>query len=153
MRRFAALLLAAFLLSGCQVLTKQKLKPVPATLSHAQLVHAANHWCEHDRRRAKHLKNPRNTQMLERDFGIALSSTAHLIFHLRGLAPPPSDALAYRRLLATANDQELVATHLVQAIEEGQIHYAKGRARRLDVLDKRFSARARALGLKVCAKR
>ena len=39
MRRFALLLLAAFLLSGCAIVTKQELKPAAKTLTHGRLVY------------------------------------------------------------------------------------------------------------------
>jgi hypothetical protein len=71
---------------------------------------------------------------------------------LRRLPPPPSDAVAYQQLLATANNEQLVATHLMQAIEQGRIHFAKNHAKRLVVVDKRFNARASALGMDECAK-
>jgi energy-converting hydrogenase Eha subunit H len=42
MRRFPLLVLAALLLSGCGVLTKQELKPVPKTLTHGRFVYLAD---------------------------------------------------------------------------------------------------------------
>jgi hypothetical protein len=42
MRRIAYLLGAACLLSGCGILTKQELKPVPDTLSHGRFVYLAD---------------------------------------------------------------------------------------------------------------
>src|ERR1700756_230455 len=113
--RWFALLSAAFFLSGCTILNKQELRPLPPTLSHAQLVGAANGWCEHDLRRTRKLRQPKDAVALVRDLAIAVKSLGHLIFHLRGLAPPPSDAVAYRRLLATANKEQLGAAHLMQA--------------------------------------
>ena len=150
--RWFAPMAAAFLLSGCAILNKQELRPLPPTLSHAQLVVSANAWCKRDLRRTRKLKRPKNAQMVVRQLGIATNSLGHLIFHLRRLPPPPSDAVAYQQLLATANNEQLVATHLMQAIEQGRIHFAKNHAKRLVVVDKRFNARATALGMDECAK-
>jgi len=153
MRRFALLLLAAFLLSGCAVLTKQELKPVPKTLTHGRLVYLANRACERAVLRLKRHRPARGylpaIAYLQHVF---LPENDRLLFELRALTPPPSDAVAYRRLLATFNYEDLVVHHFFQAADEVQRQRTKSLLHRLKRVDRRLNSRAAQLGLKTCAK-
>lgn len=154
MRRIALLLVAACLLSGCGVLTQEQLKPQAQTLTHGRFVYLANRACARNERRQKQIgrKKPKSAPAVSRQLQVSLNAIGHLIFVLRGLVPPPAAAVDFRRLMATANDEELVATHLLEAFNEGQVEGVKARVRRFRALDRRFDARAAKLGLSVCAK-
>ena len=60
---------------------------------------------------------------------------------LRRLAPALSEAVAYRRLLAVANLEDLVLDNLTDAIDAHHVSRAKSLVRRLDKLDKVFNSR------------
>ena len=152
MRRFALLLFAAFLLSGCAVLSKQDLQPAPKTLSHGRLVYLADRACRRFERRAKQHQPGKNYEAFLAYFQRSLPLFDRLLFELRGLAPPPADAAAYRRMLASINNADLVLHHFFQAADELQRERAKTLARRLDRVGKRINARAAKVGLKTCAK-
>jgi hypothetical protein len=150
--RWAALLVAAFLLSGCGVLTKEDLKPAPKTLSHGRFVYLADRACARDIRRARALKHPTSAAMVSRELHFAIRSGEHLIFVLRGLAPPPSEAADFRRLLAAENGEDLVATHLAEAFDGGQVQRVRTLVRKLRILGRRVHSRSAKLGLHACAK-
>jgi hypothetical protein len=153
MRSISVLLLAALLLSGCAVLTKQKLKPVPETLSQGRLVYLADRAC---RRFERRVDRPRPGKGYEAALAnlqdVLMPAYDRLLFELRGLAPPPPDAVAYRRMLATFNDTDLVLHNFFQAVDEVQIKRLETLQARLDRLGRRLNARATKVGLKTCAK-
>src|SRR5213080_3035449 len=99
MRRVAVFLLAAFLLSGCAVLSKQELKPSAPTLTHGRLVYLADRVCRRDIRREKRAfrEKPKNHVQYDRELNAVLRGYERALFDLRGLAPPP----AVRRSSAT----------------------------------------------------
>jgi hypothetical protein len=160
LRGAVLLLAAAFLLSGCAVLSKQELKPAAPTLTHGRLVYLANRACRRFVRRVKRHKprivpgEPRqNYEAILADFQhVYLPATDKLLFDLHGLAPSPADADHYRLMLATLNDEDLVIHNFFQAIDEIQLQRAKTLVRRVDRLGKRLDARAAKVGLKSCGK-
>ncbi|HJQ74979.1 MAG TPA: hypothetical protein VJ814_08840 [Gaiellaceae bacterium] len=154
MRRWSwlALLLAGVALTGCDVLGKTELKPQPKTLSHAQLVRAANHACARARQRTKRLKTPKSFEQLDRDLNVVIRVQERALFTLRGLAPRPSDAVAYRRILASLNYEDLVIHNFLQAFEQRNVHRLKSLAKRLVKIGKAFNRRARRFGLRACVK-
>jgi hypothetical protein len=154
MRRIAYLVAAACLLAGCGVLTKQDLKPQVPTLSHGRFVYLANRACARNERRQKRIsrRHAKSAVALDKELHTSLNTGERLLFILRGLTPPPADTADFRRLLATANDEVLVETHLLQAFEEGQARVVRTRLKRLRALDRRFDARSAKLGLTICAK-
>ncbi len=153
MRRVAVFLLAAFLLSGCAVLQKQELKPAAKTLTHGRLVYLADRTCARtDRRVARHKQPKGYESFLTFLQHVVMPEYDRQLFELRALAPPPSDVVAYRRMLATFNEEDLVIDNFFQAADQLQLRRAKSLARRLDRLDKRLKGRAARVGLKTCAK-
>ena len=150
--RWTAPLLVACLLSGCAVLTKQELKPTPPTLTQGRFVYLGNQACRRFVRRVTRIppKNPVAARAyVQKTFFPAYE---HLVFTLRGLAPPPSEAVAYRRLLATFNYEDLVLHHFLQAAEETQRQRVKTLERRLRRIGRHIDARSARVGLTTCAK-
>ena len=142
-----------FLLSGCAVLSKQELKPAAKTLSHGRLVYLADSYCRRaDLRLRRHRSGKGCLAAIAYLRRVYLPEFDRLLFQLHGLTPPPWDVVAYRRMLATANDIDLVAHHFFQAADELQIRRAKPLIPRLRRLGNRFQARAKRVGLKTCAK-
>jgi hypothetical protein len=152
MRRVTLLLVAALLLSGCAVLTSQQLKPEPETLTHGRFVYLADRACARDIRNAKGFKRPTSHAMYDRELKAATRSGEHLLFSLRGLAPPPADAKEFRRMLASLNLEDLLQHHVLEAGDQGEIERVKTLYRRGAATDRRFKARAENLGLHDCAK-
>jgi hypothetical protein len=152
MRRIAYLLAATCLLSGCGVLTKQDLKPQAPTLTHGRFVYLAEHICARDLRHDKRFRTPTNPTQFDHEFQAVIKSYERALFDLRGLAPPAADAESFRHLLAAFNLQDLLGNNLLQASELGQARRLKSIARKLDRNDKNLKSRARALGLRACAK-
>src|ERR671918_2725582 len=92
--RWAAILLAAALLSGCQALAKQELKPVPKTLSHGRFVYLGNRACRRFVRRLERHQPGTRSDPFERYLAALaflkhsfLPATDRLLFELRALAP------------------------------------------------------------------
>lgn len=152
MRQFAVLVLAAFLLSGCAVLTKQELKPAAKTLTHGRFVYLAERICARDLRHDKALTKPTNPQQFQRQFSAVIRSYEQTLFDLRGLAPPASEAKSFRHLLARFNLQDLLGNNLLGASELGDVRTFRSILRKLDRNDAILKARALALGLPTCAK-
>ena len=90
------LFVAAVVLSGCGVLNKQELQPTVPTLTHGWFVYLGDRVCRRDLRRAKRAFRPKPTNQL--------------LFDLRALAPPTSQADSYRELLAAYNYVDLLCT-------------------------------------------
>jgi hypothetical protein len=153
MRRVALLLGAAFLLSGCAVLTKQELKPTPPTLTQGRFVYLGNRACRRFVRRVTGIPKPKSSPEAARADveKIFFPAYEHLLFTLRGLAPPPSEAVAYRRLLATFNYEDLVLHHFLQAAEAAQVQRVKTLERRLRRIGRHIDARAAKVGLTTCS--
>lgn len=152
MRRIAYLLVAAFVLSGCGVLTKEDLKPQAKTLTHGRLVYLADRACRHEKRHIPVFKPGTSPAEAERKLHkVLLPTYDHLLFNLHGLAPPPADAVAYRRMLATLNDSDLIIHHAVDAVDALQRQRVRSLVRRLDFLGRRLNNRAAKLGLHTCA--
>jgi len=150
---FACLGLVAFCVTGCDVLGSTKLKPPAKTLSHAQLVRAANRACARSGRRVRGIKKPTNPLAVLADLRRYVAPRyERLVFVLRGLAPPPADAVAYRRMLATFNYFDLTFHRALDSIDARQIGQAKRPARRLNFLGRRIHSRAKKLGLRPCAR-
>jgi hypothetical protein len=152
MRRLASLVLAGFVLSGCAVLTSQKLKPQPKTLSHGRFVYLANRACAADLRFDRTLKPATNETTYLKNLRLAIKSGEHLIFVLRGLTPPSADDAAFRRFLAAENGEDLVANHYFDQFGNLTRREFKHLIRRSKILDRRIQARATRLGLDTCAK-
>jgi hypothetical protein len=152
MRRIALLLVAAGLLSGCGVLTKQDLKPQAPTLTHGRLVYLADQACTADLRYDKTLKIPKTPVEFVKYLRLEIKSGEHLIFVLRGLTPPPADAAAFHRYLAAENGADLVANHFLDAYGDLTVREFKRDIRHSKILTRRIHARARRLGMHVCAK-
>ena len=82
----------------------------------------------------------------------AIKSGEHLIFVLRGLPPPPSDAAKFRFFLAAENGADRVANHLLDSYGNTTRRSFRHDVRRLRILGRRIEARAKKLGMHVCAK-
>jgi hypothetical protein len=152
-RRIALLLLAAFLLSGCGVLTKEELKPVPETLTHGRFVYLANRACGRFDLRIRRLAHPTSPEAALADlqkFGVP--AYERLLFELRGLSPPPSDAVEFRRMLATFNHEDGILHRYIEAAETSQVSRAYWIRKRLERVGRGLNARAAKLGLDTCAK-
>ena len=149
----SVLLLAAFLLSGCGVLTKQELKPTPPTLTHGRFVYLADRICRRDIRYTKKtFKTPKNHVQYDKEVHALLKGYEHALFDLRGLASTASEEAAFRRMLASFNLEDLLVAHVLEAGDAGQALRVKTIFHRLDVVDRRLKSRARGLGLHACAK-
>jgi len=83
---------------------------------------------------------------------VFLPAKDQLLFELRALAPPPSDAVAYRRMLATYNYADFVLHNFFAAANRRQIRRVKALTRKVDRSLRRLNTRAAAIGLKTCAK-
>jgi hypothetical protein len=154
MRRIALLLVAAGLLSGCGVLTKQDLQPQAPTLSQGRFVYLANKACAHAERRLKGHRKPRSYEEALNDLQkYFIPAYERLLFDLHGLTPPSAETVGYRRLLASLNDEDLVIHNTVQALDELQRLRVKAGLHRLHILDRRVAARAEKVGLKTCGKK
>jgi len=148
----SGLVLLVLFATGCDVLGSTKLKPQPKALSRAQLVRAANRACARSARQVKNIKKPKNPFEALQDFRrYVVPRYERLLFVLRGLTPPPADAVAYRRMLATFNLFDLTFHRALDSIDARQIKQVKRLAKRLDFLGKRIDSRAKRLGLRVCA--
>jgi hypothetical protein len=154
MRRIVYLLAVACLLSGCGVLTKQDLKPVPDTLTRGRFTYLADRICRRDIRHEKRAfrRRPKNHATYDKDLQALLKGYEHALFDLRGLAPPDSEAEQFRHLLAAFNFQDLLGNNLLEAGDLGQARRVKALFKKLDANDKNLKSRARALGLRACAK-
>jgi hypothetical protein len=154
MRRFPLLVLAALLLSGCGVLTKQELKPVPKTLTHGRFVYLADRVCRRDIRRAKRAFRtpPKNHVEYDKKLNAALKGYDQVVFDLRALAPPAAQAESYRRLLAAYNYQDLLLHNLLEAGDSGRLTKVKAVLRKLEINGVSLKSRAYDLDLKTCAK-
>jgi hypothetical protein len=147
------LLLAALLVAGCDVIGAPKLTPQPKPLSHARFVRAANRACARATRRVRAIKKPTNALAVLADLRrFVVPRYERLLFVLRGLAPPPADAVAFRRMLTTFNDFDQVVHHALDAVDARQIPQAKRLARHLDLVGRRIHLRAKKLGLRICAR-
>ena len=90
---------------------------------------------------------------------IIIPAYERLLFVLHGLVPPPADAVAYRRMLATFNYLDLSVHQLLDSAEgavgnrdRSQIRRVRRLGRRVDRLGRRFDSRAANLGLTACGK-
>ena len=145
-------MLAAALLSGCAVVTAKELKPVPPTLTHGRLVYLADRACAADLQYDRRLKTPTNPEAFVKYLRLSIKSGEHLLFVLRGLAPPPSEVAAFRHLLAAENGADLVANHFLDEYGDMTVHRFKHLVRRSRILDRRIHIRAKVLGMHVCSK-
>ena len=75
-----------------------------------------------------------------------------VVFDLRALAPPASQAESYRRLLAAFNYQDLLLHYLLQAGDSGRLTKVKAVLKKLDINSVNLKSRAYDLDLKTCAK-
>jgi hypothetical protein len=151
--RLLTLVLAALLVAGCDITGTTKKTPPPKTLSHAQFVHAANRACARFERRAKRLKPSRNIdRVVAQDRRIVVPAFERLLFELRGLEPPTSEAAAFRRMLATLNEEDIVVHNLLDAVDARQPGQVRRLLRRSKVLSKRLESRSAKVGLRHCGK-
>jgi hypothetical protein len=126
----------------------------PQTLSQGRFVYLADRACARAERGLKGHRNPRSYDEALRDLQkLLIPAYERLLFDLHGLAPPPSEAVAYRRLLATLNNEDLVIHHTVDALDQIQRQRVRTGLRRLRVLDRRVAVRAKRVGLKTCGKK
>jgi hypothetical protein len=157
-----ALLLAAVLVAaGCDPLASKTTTAPEKTLSHAQLVHAANRACVRFVRRLKHSHFTANTSFPKREKEeqtILIPAYERLLFVLHGLAPPPADAAAYRKLLATFNYLDLTVHQFFNGLDAAVANRDRSELRRLRRLERRvirlgnkFNSRAKSFGLHRCA--
>ena len=147
-----ALPLAALLLGGCDLTGSSKEAPPPKPLSHFQFVHKANHICAVGNRQMKGLRRPTNPAMLVHNLNVAIRSIEQGIFALRQLAPPPSDAAPFRRIIAGLDTADRLEHRLIDAVNTRQLGHVRTLARRLEILNKQLNRRAKNLGLRICAK-
>jgi hypothetical protein len=153
MRRFPVLLLAALLLSGCGVLSKQELTPVPKTLTHGRFVYLADRVCRRDIRRAKRAFRtpPKNHVEYDKKLSAVLKGYDQVVFDLRALAPPAAQAES-SCLLAAYNYQDLLLHYLLEAGDSGRLTKVKAVLRKLEINGVSLKSRAYDLDLKTCAK-
>jgi hypothetical protein len=153
MRRIALLLVAAGLLSGCGVLTKQDLQPQAPTLSQGRFVYLANKACAHAERRLKGHRKPRSYEEalidLQKYF---IPAYERLLFDLHGLTPPRPKQSAIDAC-SPASTTRTSSSTTVQALDELQRLRVKAGLHRLHILDRRVAARAEKVGLKTCGKK
>ena len=148
-----ALVLAALLLGGCDVMGSSKNTVAPKPLSHAEFVRRANHICTVSQRRAQRLKKPVTSHaVLVRRLNYAVRVFEQDIVAFRRLTPPVADAPAFGRLIADLDAEDVNAHRLVDAIEAGQRGRARTLGKKLDHLDKSLKRRSINLGLRICAK-
>ena len=106
---WAALPLGAVLLSVCAVLNKQELQPAPKTLTHGRFVYLANRVCRRDiRQTLRIVKRPKNHAQYDKELQAVLKGYEQALFDPRALAPPPSDAKQFERVLAPFNYEDLL---------------------------------------------
>jgi hypothetical protein len=149
--RWPAPVLAVFLVAGCGVLTSAKLKPATKTLSHGRFVYLANRACAADLRFNRRLKAPTDETSYLKNVRLSIKSGEHLIFVLRALLPPPAEAAAFRRLLAAENGEDLLVNQYFDQFGDLTHRQFNHFVERSKILDRRVNARARKLGLHVCA--
>jgi hypothetical protein len=147
-----ALLLAAFLLAGCDVLGSKSKGPPPKSLSYLQFVRRADHACARAIRRIPKFRPGLTFPVLDKKVGGLVSAQERLLVTLRRLIPPPSAAAAFQRLLTTFDAQDLAANRFRGAFEARQIRRITTLARQINVLSRRIDLRALRLGLRTCAK-
>jgi hypothetical protein len=150
--RFLALVLAALLVAGCDVVGSPKLTPQPKTLSYFQLVSAANRACARANRRAPELRKGLSYGTVKRKLGVLVGVQERLLFVLRGLSPPPANKVAFQRLLASFDRVDLSATQFIDAFDAGQIRQLRTLAKRIASRDRQLHLRALRLGLRSCAR-
>jgi len=144
--------LALVLTTGCAGISGKKKTPPAKTLSHGRFVYLANRACARANGRAKRIKNPTSFETFVAGLRKAIPVFESEIVDFRALAPPPSDAASFRRLLATLDAEDLAGHGLLDAVEARQVRRGKTLARRVDVLSKRFNKRATKLGLRICTR-
>jgi hypothetical protein len=146
--------LIVIFLAGCAGMGGTNKTRPPKTLSHVQFIRAADRVCTRFRRQAKGLaKKPASLAAEERQAELALATYERVIFDLRGLTPPPSDAGAFQRLLATLDAEDLVAHKLGDSIDAGQVRQERTFTSQFSVLRARLQSLAVKLGLRTCFKR
>ena len=122
------------------------------TLSPAQFVHAADRACARDYRANKAIPKATNLPTLVHGLQRAIPALEREIVSLRQLAPPPRDSGSFARVLSDLDAQDVAATHLVDALEAGQVRRSKTLGRRIETLDKRLRSLYETLGLAACVK-
>jgi hypothetical protein len=152
MRRFALLLVAAFLLSGCTVLSSQHLEPAPETLTHGRLVYLADRACGRAFGRLPKIEPGLSYRELNHRLHRLVRTQEHLLFVLHGLPPSAADVAAYRQLLASFNYEDLLQHNFLQAFEEADVRHLRTYARRIQRFAVELRLRARSLGMHICAK-
>ena len=132
---------------------------MPETLTHGRFVYLANRACRRFEHRVSRHQPVKSNDPFQKYLNalaylkhVAMPGYDRLLFELHGLAPPPADAVAFRRMLATFNYTDLVIHHFFQATDELQKTRLKTLSRRLDRLSKRIHNRAGKVGLHSCAK-
>jgi hypothetical protein len=148
-----AVCLAAFLISGCDVLGSSKnTGPPPKTLSQAKFVRAADRACARAERATKNLKKSPNLAVVEKEFrNVFIPAQEHMVVVLRRLQPPAADAARFQDWLTTFDQLDLAIHNLLAAFDARQARRAKALGKHLDVLGNRFDRQAKKLGLPVCA--
>jgi hypothetical protein len=128
------------LLSGCGVLSKQELKPVPKTLTHGRFVYLADRVCRRDIRRAKRAFGtpPKNHVEYDKKLNAVLKGYDQVVFDLR--------------LLAAYNYQDLLLHNLLEAGDSGRLTKVKAVLRKFEINGVSLRSRAYDLDLKTCAK-
>jgi hypothetical protein len=139
---------------GCRDGAPSLAKPQPQakTLTHGRLVYLADGACGRFERGVIHRGKATSFPRAKANFETAMSAYERMLFALRGPTPPESDAVAYRRMLASAKEEDLLLHHLFDAVVGVQKQRVGTLGRRLERLGKRFDARATKVGLHVCAR-
>ena len=153
MTRVLVPLLAVAFLVGCDTTETAKRQP-PKTVSHGRFIYLANRACRVAIHEMNAIKVPPAGQTLDPAARAFEKAYERLLATLHGLAPPPSQADTYRRMLDTATAQKLAFAKLFDAFAVAGRHVRAENAlgRRADKLGAKANRLSERLGLTVCAK-
>ena len=137
-----AVLLAALLLSGCDVLGSPKSSPPPKPMTAGRFAYVANRACARDYRTVRRWQDVRKE----------IRAFEAVIVTFRGLRPPPADRARFNRLVWGMDRADVSVYKFLDAAAAGRVRSAERIQRRINREGKRFKRGAARLGLRVCAK-